>query len=208
MGLVAAAWESTRFAIWVLVEPQETFERLRQRGSVGAAIVMIGLALAVRVATFFTTAFHFSSAEPSEVNFAGEVLRLLVPLLTWVVANYAVTAILYGEGTLRAIFVASSYCLAPYVLLTPWISLATNVLTLSEAALVNGAQAMVYAWTGLLFFISVKVIHNYEWGQTLAITLLTLATMLATWAVAATVYGLTDQVLHFFREVVREALLR
>ena len=208
MNLVATAWESVRFAVWVLVEPQETFERLRQRGSLGAALVMVGLALAVRILTFFTTAFHFSSAEPSEVNFLGEVLRILVPLSTWVVANYGVTAILYGEGTLRVIFVASAYCLSPYILLTPWISLATNVLTLGEAALIDGTQAVVYAWTGLLFFISVKVVHNYEWGQALAITLLTLVTMLAAWAVAATVYGLTDQVLHFVREVVREALLR
>lgn len=206
--LASAVWESARFAVWVLAEPQETFYRLKTRGTTGAALVILTLALAVRIGTFFTTAFHFSSAEPWEVNFAGEALRFVVPFLSWVVANYAVTAILYGEGTFREIFVASAYCLTPYVLFVPPVSLATNVLTLGEAALVNTAMVLIYAWVAMLFVVSVKVVHNYEWRQAFGIVLLTLVTMLALWAVGAMVYGLTDQVLHFVREVVREALIR
>lgn len=207
-SLASAVWESVRFAVWILAEPQETFYRLKTRGTVGAALVILALALAVRIGTFFTTAFHFSSAEPWEVNFASEALRLVAPFASWVVANYAVTAILYGEGTLRQIFVSSAYCLTPYILFVPPISLLTNLLTLGEAALVNGALALTYAWVAVLFLISVKVVHDYEWRQALGIVLLTLVTMLALWAVGATVYGLTDQVLHFVREVIREALIR
>ncbi|MEW6045896.1 MAG: YIP1 family protein [Bacillota bacterium] len=206
--LGAAVMESARFGVWLLAAPQETFYHLKMRGSVGAALVVLMLALAVRTATIFTTAFHFSTAEPWEVNFAGEVVRIVVPFLSWVIASYGVTAILYGEGTFRHIWIASAYCLTPYVLFTLAVSLSTNLLTLGERALVDTAMAVIYGWVAVLFLISVKVIHNYEWRQAIGISALTLVAMLALWAAGAMVYGLTDQLVHFAKEVTREVLIR
>lgn len=207
-GAAHAVAESIRFGVWLLVEPQETFFRLKTRGSGAAALVVVVLALAVRVVTVFSTAFHFSGVEPWEVHFTGELVRIMVPFASWVVVNYAVTAVIYGEGTIRDIFIGSAYALVPYVLFAIPISLVTNVLTLGERALVDVPLAAVYLWTAALFVTSVKVIHNYEWRQALGISVLTVIGMLLIWAVGAMVYGLTDQVVHFVREVWREVLIR
>ena len=204
----ATVGESARFAIWLLVEPQETFYHLREKGSVAAALVIMFLALAVRVATVFTVAFHFSAAEPWEVNFVAELMRMIAPWLTWVVANYAVTAILYGEGTFRQIFVTSAYCFVPYVLFIFPLSLLTNVLALSEAGLVYVVQTVVYGWIAVLFFLQVKVVHGYDLRATFGVVALTLAAMLGIWMVGSMIYGLSYQLFRFIREIFIEVVIR
>lgn len=200
--------QSLQFAVGVMIDPQETFWHIKNRGSLVAALVIMAFALAIRVTTIFTTSFHYSSAEPWEVNFIAEVVRMIVPWISFVVANYAVTTILYGEGTFRQIFIASAYCFVPYVVFALPLSLLTNVLTLGERGLVDGAMTLIYVWIGILFVLNVKVTHQYETSGAVGVCALTLLAMLALWSAVAVVYGLTDQFAKFVGEIVMELRLR
>ena len=108
---------------------------------------------------------------------------------------------------LRHVIIGSAYSLFPYVLLALPISLISNLLTLNEAFIFSFSSQLMLFWTGLMFVIMVKEIHNYSFSETVRNILTTLFTMAMFMLSAYILYVLFTQLYEFVLAIVREVSL-
>ena len=200
------------FALWrVLSHPFQVMQDVKWEygpATRGAAVLSLCLFAGSRLVQLAGTAFHYSVGDPAAVNLAAEMARLLLPWFTWVAANYLVTAIFRGEGTVGRIFSASAFALVP---LTLGMLLATglsHLLSLDESVVYRAVQNAMYAWSGVLFLLGAATVHDYRLRATLGTTLLSLAGIVVLWGVGVLVLGLVSTAVGFVVDVVREVASR
>jgi hypothetical protein len=172
------------------------------------AIVLVLLAFAVRMLSLLLTGYAYETREPYQISYIFEFVWIVVPWLSWCVANWGVSSILDGEGKFKDIFVSSAYTLVPYIVLMIPIALITNLLSLEEKTMYLLLMWFTYLWVALLVLIQVKVIHDFELGKMIWITFLTLIGMLVIWFIGLLVYGLVNQAINFVIEIIKEIKFR
>jgi hypothetical protein len=174
----------------------------------GAAVLSLALFAAARLVQLAGTGFHYALVDSGYVNLLAEMLRLLLPWFTWIAANYLVTAIFRGEGTIGRIFSASAFALVPLTLAMLVSTGLSHVLSLDESSVYRAVQTVLYVWSGLLFLVGASTVHDYGLRGTLGTTLLSLVGIVVLWGVAFLVIGLVSTAAGFVVDVVREVVTR
>jgi len=197
-----------RAAVRIIREPGEIFLELKQPRYFVPGLIMLGAVFAVRVASLMLTSFHYSSIDPTRTNLLIEALYVYVPLLTWVVAHYAVSTISGGKGYVRQYLVGTAFSLSPYVLFAIPLALLTNVMTPGERVYYIVANQVIVVLCVLLFIHQVRVMNEYGYKKAIGIGLISLFVVLLMWGAAAVVYGLSVEMVRFVREIILEMTLR
>ncbi len=221
-------WPTLRSVYGILREPQDTLWELRERGSLWAVLVLVLLACIVRIASLWLLAFHmlespqFTSifsylspynlvtyyylreVDPDQISVLVEMVRIIAPFLAWVVVSYGVGVILEGEASFTATLRSSAYCLVPYILFTIPVALLTHVLTREERGLVDFLLSVIYLWCGGLFWLQVRVVHDFEYGKSLRTIVVSAFGMLALFGFGIMIYLITSQIYRFVAEVIYE----
>lgn len=221
-----------QFTFSMIRSPFETFLVLKAEGPVAMAFVMVGLAIAARVFTLKVTGFQLAQAnlfealsrlsryqwtftgfclgqaDPDEISIAAEAVKVLFPWALWVIANYGVSTIHGGEGFFRDVLVGSAFSLAPYVVFAPPLALLTNIGTWDERGLFVTLWWGIALWVAFLMSNQVRVMHNYEFGEVLWVSLVTIFGMLVLIGAGGLTYSLTSQMVNFAREVAVELSIR
>lgn len=156
-------WEELLYAFHVMVHPFDGFWDLKheRRGSVRAAVLIV---LAVMGADIFRTLAGGYVLNPTDwraVELADTVLTVLVPFVLWCCANWGLTTLMDGEGSLKDIFVASAYSLMPIVVISVPATVFSNALVQQEAQFLSFFSALAYGWALLLIFVGVMVTNDY-----------------------------------------------
>jgi len=199
------------FLFRFIKQPADSFYYIKkkERGSLTFALLLYLWVVAVRVGSLYLTGFIFNRyASPSEIPVEREIVYLLLFFFLWNSANYLISTISDGEGRLRDVIIGSAYSLFPYALFGLPIALFSNLLSLNEVFLYTFSLNLVYAWTGLMFVIMVKEIHNYSFGETVRNILLTLFTMALMLLTGYILYVLFFQLFDFLAAIWREVQLR
>jgi hypothetical protein len=200
------------YRIWrVLGHPYQVMQDVKWEygpATKGAAVLSLGLFAAARLVQLAGTGFHYSRVDPGYVNLVSEMVRLLLPWFTWIAANYLVTAIFRGEGTVGRIFSASAFALVPLTVGMLTATGLSHVLSLEESSVYQAVQLILYTWSGLLFLIGVSTVHDYGLRGTLGTTLLSIAGIVVLWGVAFLVIGLVSTAAGFVIDVIREVVNR
>ena len=71
-----------------------------------------------------------------------------------------------GEGSIKNLVSAYSYCLMPYIVLMPFMILVSNLITYNEYFIVQFGMLCIYAWVVVLLFLSIKEVNNYSVKET------------------------------------------
>lgn len=182
-------------------------KRRRDRFRPLPALILIGLALLVRIVSVYTTSFTVASIRPQEANLLYIAGILLIPFLAWVLCSYAILSILGGETKLSENLTACSYCLVPYIVVTPLLTALSHVVSTAEATLYNTLSMIVLIWVLLLLFSALKTLNDIRLGRALFIALLSVLLMLILAAAAMLVVALVSQVVNFVVEIVKEIRL-
>jgi len=194
----------------VLRHPNEFYYDLQAPGAAkwSHAILLIVLAFIARMVSILVTGYAYETREPYEISFLFEFVWLVVPWISWSVSNWAVSTILDGEGKFKEIVVGSAYALVPYILFVVPVTLLTNVLSLDEASTYGLFMNFIQFWVILLFLIKVRVLHDFEIGKVVWITILTLIGMFIMWFVCFILYGLIDEFVNFIINLFKEINFR
>jgi hypothetical protein len=195
------------FGLSLLFYPRQAFAALKSdrtiTGYVGDVVVLVSIVL-VRIAYIYITHFPLAELQPRDSNLLLEVVRLVVPLLSWVVANSAITSIFDGEVMPRQTLKASVFSMLPYVILTIPLALLSRLLGAGEEVFFRAIQTLIMAWVlGLLFF-AVMVLNDYTLVKTVWICGLSIIGMLLLWAVILLAYALTGQLYAFVSRFLLE----
>ncbi|TLS52611.1 hypothetical protein FE782_08215 [Paenibacillus antri] len=199
-----------RMARDVMLHPLEFFYDIQfvGRSKVVAAIALVLLTVAVRVLSLTITGFSYQTREPYQISVVLQAVWIIVPWLTWAVANWGVSTIVDGEGKFVDVLSGSAFAFIPYVVFMLPIAVLTNVLSLSESMIVSGLTAAVYLWVVMLVLMKVKVVHDFELGKVVWISLLTIAGMFVVWFIGLLVFGLVNQAFSFVIGLYKELSFR
>jgi hypothetical protein len=129
-------------------------------------------------------------------------------LLLFVFSNYLVATITDGEGWFKDVFIATSYALIPFILITPVMIGLSHVLTLNETIVFQILDVLRWGWTGLLIVLMIKEVHNFDFKALIKNILLTVFVMMMVILVLFLLYILSSQLFNFLEGIIREGLLR
>ena len=202
--------EELLYAFHVILHPFDGFWDLKheKRGSARSAFVILIITILAYYYNTIGQGYIFSPRPSTAFNIMISVSAVLAPLLLWVVANWCLTTLFEGEGSMKDIFVASCYCLTPLPLIMIPVTIATNFLTKSEAGVVTMLISFAYIWLGLLVFFGMMVTHDYSAGKNILTCIATIVGMAFIMFIGILFSSLMAKIVSFVTNIVEEIAYR
>jgi hypothetical protein len=182
--------------------------KAKKKVSVAAAFFVLLLLFGLYVVSMVATGFVFNAVVIEETILVNEALSILLPILVFVIANYLMSSLMEGEGTLKATFINTIGALMPVFVIFPFVILISNFITLNESFLYTFGIGGMLLWSSILLFFNIKETHNYSVGQTFLNLFLTILMMVIIIVVMIMVYLMVLQVASFVGDIVKELILR
>ncbi len=201
--------EELLYAFHLILHPFDGFWDLKheKRGSVRAGTTI----LAVTVFAFYyqsVGAGYVSNPQMNYISLIGSVTSVVVPLALWVIGNWCVTTLFDGEGSLKDIYIASTYSLVPLILTIIPTTIASNFLLASELKMVSLFTTIGFVWLGLLLFFGMMVTHDYGIGKNVFATVGTLFAMIFIMFLAILFSTLLGKLVSFVTNIYTELRYR
>ena len=190
--------------------PTDNFWNIRfeKRGSVIAAAMFMVIYFLVTLFDRQMKAFLFNSAYGTPMNIGFQIAVVAVPIALLVIANWSITTLLDGKGNMRDIFCVVGYSLLPLIMITPVLAVATQFLSLDEAAYVTLIQGIAFLWTFALIVIGIKEVHQYTWFKTIITLILTVVAVAVILFICLLFFSLLQEIFGFGHSIAKEISMR
>jgi hypothetical protein len=199
--------EMLKLSIAVIFHPLDTLNLIklrRDKANYVSPSVLLLIIMTIRVIYIYMVHFPLAVLEPADTSMWIEMLKMAGPILTWVIACFAVTSILGGESYIYEIVVAATFSMIPYIVFSVPTAILSRVLTQNESGLYNILQITIWTWVIILFIVSVKTLNDYSLAQAIGVCLLSIFAMFLIWAILLLVFALTNQLWKFIEGIIRE----
>ena len=170
--------------------------------------VLLILALAVSIFAIYFTHYPLANVSVRKANLLLECGKLFVPVLTWVLASYAMTTILDGATKIGEAMLYNILTLVPYVVFTVPAVLLSRLMDGGQSALYGVMTGGLLIWVILLMIIGIKEMNDYTVAKTLLVVALTVFTMAVIWATLVLLFTISSQFVTMIREVYYEIIYR
>lgn len=195
----------------VLFHPMSAFSRIkhyRDRLSYFPICVMLFLVIAVRVAYIYITHFPLAEINQEETNIILEMLKYIVPVISWGIVSFAVTSIWEGESFLKECIAGATVAMTPYVILAIPIGLLSRILEIDQSGLFNFLNTVMFIWIALLLFIGIMTMNDYGFTQAIKVSAVCLVGIVLLWAIFLLLATLTYQLFDFVKKIIVEIRMR
>ena len=202
--------EELLYAFHVIFHPFDGFWDLKheKRGSVRSAFVILLVTVVVYFYNSIGQGYIFNPRPSTAMNIMGAVTAVVAPLLLWVVANWCLTTLFEGEGSMGDIFTACCYCLTPLPLLVLPVTIASNFLTANEGGLISMLSSFAYVWLGILLVLAMQVTHDYSVGKNLLTCVATIVGMAFIMFLGILFSSLMAKIVSFVTNIIEEISYR
>ena len=198
-----------KFMTYYARHPLDAFyeAKVRKRVSLPTAFIYaLGLVI-LYMLHLLLTGILFTTVIIEQTVFIEEFFKIIVPFATFILANYLVSSLMEGEGTLRAIFTNTLGCLIPVYIFLPIAILLSHVLTYNEAFIYHFSLFIMLGWSAFLLFFSIKDTHNYTVKETIYNIIMTVVMMIVMIIIAIMIYMMVGQVVEFFNNLLKEVII-
>ncbi len=198
-------WEELLYPFHLVFHPFDGFWDLKheKRGSVRAGSTILGITI---VALFYNSigkGYLFDPRGTNSTIFVA-ILSVALPVLLWTVSNWCLTTLFDGEGSLKDIYVATTYSLAPLPIFLVISTLLTYVLTSNEGKIPSLLITFGLIWTILLLFFGTMVTHDYPMNKNIITVIGTIVAMAVIMFVAILFSSLMIKMVTFIAALVSE----
>ncbi len=197
------------FAFHLILHPFDGFWDLKheKRGSVRAGSTFLLIAV---VAFYYNSigAGYVTNPEAEYITLFGAITGVCVPLALWIVANWCLTTLFDGEGSMKDIYIATTYSLLPMVLTMVPATIASNFILANEVKTVSLITTLGLIWMALLIFFGTMVTHDYTIGKNVVTVLATLVGMICIMFIAILFSTLLGKLVGFVTNIVTELQYR
>jgi len=202
--------KTLKYSLYVCTHPLDGFWDLshEKRGSIGAANIIIGLAVVVEVLRLTLTNFQFVTVNMEYFNSVIVALRILLPVWLWTVANWSLTTLMDGKGRMHEIYMSVCYALTPYVIINAIMILLSQLITFEEGAIYWVLAGFSALWTGLLILSAMMMVHDYSLTKTIGSSLLTVIGMGIIVFIFVVFFSLVSDAVAYFISLYKEILFR
>ena len=201
--------EEILYGFHIIFHPFDGFWDLKheKRGSVRGATFW----LVIACVTFIYQSVgvgYISNPKGSTASFAMSAISILSPVVLWVIANWCITTLFEGEGSLKDVYIATCYSLVPLpMLIIPSVML-SNIMTQSELQIVTMLEGFAFVWLGLLVFFGMMVTHDYTLGKNFITTIVSIVGVAFIIFIAGLFSALMMRVFSFFNQIYVELSYR
>ena len=202
-------WQELLYAFHLIFHPFDGFWDLKheKRGSVRAATTILTIAIVSFYYNSIGRGYVLNPTNEYSTIFA-QAGSVLLPLALWVVANWCLTTLFEGEGSLKDVYVATCYALFPMVLTLIPATLFSNVVLSSETGIITLLINIGYVWTFMLIFFGAQVTHDYTLGKNLIMTAATIVGMAVVMFIGILFTSLIGNMVSFVTNIVVELQYR
>lgn len=194
----------------MLKHPLDNFYDLKvgTKGSVLSALIIYIAVTFVFCLDMLFRGYLFAPENLSSLSLLPVLLMFVVPLALFVVGNSMVASINDGEGSFKNIFVITAYSLSPYLLITPFVVIASYGVTFNESFILDLIWLVGVAWSAVILFIGIMKTHDYTVRETIKNIFITLFFMLMAVVAAAIMYVMWNTLISFISGVFVEVDFR
>ncbi|MBE6533344.1 MAG: hypothetical protein E7678_00010 [Ruminococcaceae bacterium] len=197
------------FGFHLILHPFDGFWDLKheKRGSVRAGTTFLVIAIAT---VYYQSigAGYVSNPQGKYITIWGAILSVCVPLALWIVGNWCITTLFDGEGSVKDVYIASTYSLLPLIITTIPATIASNFVLASELKMISLVTTIGFVWLGLLLFFGMMVTHDYTIGKNVITTLATLVGMICIMFIVILFSTLLGKLVGFVTNIVSEIQYR
>lgn len=197
------------FAFHLIFHPFDGFWDLKheKRGSVRAGTTFLAIAV---IAFYYNSigAGYVTNPEAKYITLFGAITGVCVPLALWIVANWCLTTLFDGEGSMKDIYIATTYSLLPMVLTMVPATIASNFIVASEVKTVSLITTIGIIWMGFLIFFGTMVTHDYTMGKNIITVIATLVGMICIMFIAILFSTLLGKLVGFVTNIITELQYR
>jgi len=202
--------KTLRYSLYVITHPLDGFWDLthEKRGSIAAANIIIFMALLTTVYKLQFTSFLFNKIIWEYEKVTIDILGFIMPIMLGCIANWALTTLFDGKGTMKQIYMAIGYALTPYVIIQLPMIFISNLMTVEEGAFYYYINTFSELWCGLLIISAVMMIHDYSLGKTLLTIIATIAGMILIVFILLLFFSLVTDAFAYFISLYKEIAFR
>lgn len=202
--------EDVKFAFKSTVRPFSSYWELKYegKGKLNVAIYIILLLVVVYIMQKQFVGFIVNFYDPQQFNSFEELTYVLVPFLTFCIANWALTTLMDGEGKFVEIIIALAYALVPLIIMTSLSMIISNFLTVDETEYYWTLLSIGSFWFMFLLFVGNMIVHQYTVAKTIVTLFLTLVIMFFLFFLALLFFSLIQQMIAFGSTIYQEIIFR
>ena len=202
--------KTLRYSLYVAVHPLDGFWELthEKRGSLAAANVIVSLAVLVEILRLTLTNFQFITINMEYFNAIIAALTIVLPIFLWTVANWSLTTLMDGKGTIKDIYMAVAYALTPMVIINAFMIVLSQFITFDEGSIYRVLAVIAALWTGGLYLAAMMMIHDYSLTKTILSSLLTILGMGIIVFIFVIFFSLISDAVAYFISLYKEILFR
>jgi hypothetical protein len=202
--------KTLRFSLYTAVHPLDGFWDLthEKRGSLAAANIIIALAVLIDIFRLTLSSFQFVTINMEDFNAIIVLMRIILPVTLWVVANWALTTLMDGKGRMIDIYMAIAYALAPSVIINAVMIVLSQILTYDEGAVYWVLGGFSVLWTAILILAGMMMVHDYSLTKTVLSSLLTIVGMGVMVFIFVVFFSLVSDAAAYFVSLYKEILFR
>lgn len=196
--------------MYTIKHPVDTWFYIKrcQRCSVQTALLIYAASFAVFIWDQAGKGFIFNNMNIMYVSPIYFAAIFILPLALWVVCSYMVSAVMYGEGRLKSVFISGAYMLSPYLVFMPVVNLLSYVLTENESFVISFATAAIWGYVLILLYFCTKEINNYSVKRTFGSIAVSLFFIVVVVIAFSIVYMLCNEFIEMLITIIKEAVIR
>ncbi len=195
-----------QLATGLCFHPFDNFHEIKEKNmsSVKISLVIIALYYVFNIMQTTLGGFSFVYYDKATYNALMILLRTAGLAILWTVSNWAICTLRGGKGKMKEILTVFSYSLIPTLIGSIAYVVLTNVLTTDEGAFLTMFMTIATAYTIILLMIGTMIIQDFEFGEFIGTTLLTLLCMFIVLFLLVTVIILLQQSWGFIQTIYTE----
>ena len=202
--------ECIKFPLYILSHPLKGFEEFKRykRGKMSVALIFLILTIFINILKFQYDGFLVNKNDIKDLNSVSQIAYVLGAVIVITVANWSVTTLFDGKGTMKEIFMMICYCLYPFIWANGLGILLSNILTEDEMAVYTLVIALGVALLLYMFFFGIISIHEYGLVKCLLTILFTVVAALVVIFACLLFFDLFQRMYGFVYTIYEEITLR
>ena len=187
--------------------PIDTFSDLKfeNKASVTISLILLALFFLTRLLDANLTALLFNNGNQENVLVDSFVYTVGL-VIVWVVCNWATCTLANGEGTFGNIWIATTYSVLPYCLMT-WLSIGLSyMLSVDESVMFTTLRGIGVLWSMILLFLGMMISHQYTVLKTIVSVFLTMVMIVFCIFLIVIIYSIILQMWDFGFSVFLEIM--
>jgi len=181
--------------------------KVNNRATVLSSTFILVFIFVIYILGMVYNGFIFNDVIIEKTILLTEGIKIVIPIILFIVANYLISSLMDGEGKFKHIYIATISSLTPITIIYPIDILLSNCLTLNEKFIFYFLIVVMLLWSGLLLIYNIKEVHNYTVPQVLVNMLLTLFMVIILILVILIIYVMGYQIFSFVKDIIREVII-